>query len=262
MGPPVWGDVGSRVWPFGRRMAHDAHTETNMSETMEVTQTGETAGEASVQREARAIEPLPMVDGTRRVDWEAAGFEVLTRDPKDGSALTVAEKGKTFKGALILRVADIDKVRKYMPDECILGALDGSSFRVKQQAVCRAYLGSLTEKRAPAWDTNGQLVEPYRETMITRIWNSLNGIKMEREQTTRIVEKIVEVRVVVLPNGSEWKVDPKDETAPEMQLFSAWTDALMEDDEDMDPDDAFNSAKRKLDKGVFHKMLGIEVPQA
>lgn len=210
-------------------------------------------------------EPLPKVDG--KVDWKAAGWMVREWDD-EGNVLQVERHHKTYTGFVWLQAIDAEAAMKYLGSGRFLAAFNGNGSKVKQQEVGRNYLIHLAEEREKGKNTknplvthgpDGRLTETYREILLQKIWASLAGIQLEKRASgPRIVEKIVEVKVVSLPSGETFQVDKTDDTAPEMQLFSAWADALMGEPFEMDPDDAMAKSKKLLDAGKFHEMLGLE----
>jgi hypothetical protein len=205
--------------------------------------------------------PLPRkADGD--VDWAAAGFEVWTHEP-DGAVMEVERNKKAYVGAVFLRVADWTKPVPYIGGERLLAGLNGNGFKVMAQDVNRAYLVWLTEQKAPAWEADKTLKPEYRNILLQKIWRRYAGIAAEkRPGTPRVVERIVEVRVVSLPDGTKFEPDTGHDAEPLVtQLVSAWIDASMRDDEDADPGDIVAKAQKKLTRGDFHAMLGIQKPE-
>lgn len=205
-------------------------------------------------------EPLPRND-KGGIDWKAAGFEVVAHE-EDGSVSSVIQKGTTLPGALFLRVDSLEKAVKYLGEGRLLAGLNANGMKVKGQDTNRAYLTWLKEQKAPAWNEDGTLKETYRDEMLRRIWSRYAGIALEKRQgAPKVVTVTVEVRVVVLPNGEEWKAE-KGAEDPVADLRSAWLDAMMQEDEDADPADLLAKVESMETKGRFHKMLGLPLPQA
>lgn len=211
-------------------------------------------------------EPLPRTADGKSVDWEAAGWEVMVYDD-DGNVLKVADSDGTYVGFVWLRATDPEKVVRYLGKGRLLAAFNGNGSKVMQQATGRAYLSWLKSQKSPTGarldthETSGVLKPFYREVLLQKLWARLAGIQLEKRQGgPRVVEKIVEVKVVSLPDGTQFKADTSSEEPLTSQLRSAWIEALMREDEDLDPMDAVAKGERLYQKGRFHELLGLEKP--
>jgi hypothetical protein len=191
--------------------------------------------------------PRVLVDGESVVDWNAVGMELLTHDPETGDPLTVSKDKNTYKGALLLRVKDLTVARQHLGDEPIVSALDGSSFRVAEQDVNRAYLVKCATEHT----------KPVPLTLQRHLWNRLIGIRRKTEIGPR-KPVIVEVKVItiMLPNGATWVPTPGDDAPAADQLRSAWLSTLMD-----------SGVEKKLALGMtgamnFQAMIDAAAPKA
>lgn len=179
-----------------------------------------------------------LADG--RIDFATMGLRLADTD-SDGKPLEVNRGGKTYTGALIIEPVDLDKMRTYLHDEAILAALNGTSWRVAQQDVCRNYLEDCSKRKA----------KPMAAALENKLWDRIRG---ERMKPTGGPRKIV--RVITLPGGDIYQGEPSVEA-----LRSAVMADLMEAF-DLDPQMALARVNKMEKEGKLHDMLGLEKPAA
>jgi hypothetical protein len=170
-----------------------------------------------------SFEELPRItkNGESVVDWAAVGLESTTQNPETGDPWKLHRGDIPVTGCVFLWVRDAQKALDAGLGEAIIASLNGTSWKVSQDDVNRAYDKEVAEK--------GQRGQKVRITLEHRLWNRLTGIRRKpefRAATVKVVEKIV-VKIT-LPNMALFVPtgNTLEETAEEFR--SAWMDAMMQ----------------------------------
>ena len=134
------------------------------------------------------------------------GIEFLTEPVSKRAGSNNSDKRVWREDAQILRVVNLEKFKTEFGEPAALAGLNGTSFRVMSQDVNRRH-----DAKAP------------HATIQQAIVNRLRGLRNAAATVTRVVEKIVEKRIYVLPNGKTF--DGTTEVAYQQAYTAALVDA-------------------------------------
>jgi len=115
-------------------------------------------------------------------DWNSYGITWLSENVSKTEGSTKVQLNGT---AQIPSVTDLDKVIDHFGVECVTGSLNGTSWRVMAQDVCRRML---------------KVGKHDVDEMQEAVYNRLRGVRNAAVGGT----KTIEVKVYALPNGASY----------------------------------------------------------